>query len=397
MTTLKTVPFPALSAVRDDPYPLYQRLHKDGPAAWIDGRNTLLVTGHAEASALLRHPSVGSHNFEQRLSGLAPSRRTEYDRLTRLVEPQMVFKDGPEHRRIRGCVQKAFTPRAVREAIPAVQGLVKELLQNVGERFDVIAHLAQPLPAQVICTMLGVPSEDRDQFIAWSHSLVDFVGRSSVDEDFLRRTQLELSAWGDYCGELACHATKGSVLETMYSAHLQARLNWDEVLANAMFLLAAGHETTTNLIGNGLRALLADHQEYDRLVRDPQLIPNGVEEMLRYDSPLQVTFRTCLGNVEVAETDVTAGTDLVILIGAANRDPRTYADPDRLDLGRDDARHLAFADGPHVCLGAGLARMEGACVFEALSAIYPTLQADGPTQYRDNAVFRGLYSLPVST
>jgi cytochrome P450 len=251
--------------------------------------------------------------------------------------------------------------------------------------------------------MLGVPAEDRDHFKQWSDDTTAAVGNlpSNLSPDVLRKSITAMEELQTYFRGIIAQRRaepRDDLLSALVKAQEEGdRLSDDELLANSVLLLNAGHETTTNLIGNGTLALLRHPDQLRRLRDDPSLIPSGVEEMLRYDSPVQFTTRILKADIELGRKKLKAGQIVLLLLGAANRDPEQFPDPDRLDVGRPDNKHVAFGLGSHFCLGAPLARLEGRLVFEALLRRAPGLRLDGPPpKYRQNFNLRGLESLQVA-
>jgi cytochrome P450 len=313
----------------------------------------------------------------------------------------MLVMDPPDHTRVRGLVNKAFTPRRVASLRQHIEGIVDELLGSVAGRgtLDVIADLAAPLPAFVIAELLGVPRQDYPQFKAWSNDLLALAGGLNRD-DALGRFRHGLDALLGYLRKIISARRKeprDDLISAMIAAQeAQDALSDSELLATCNLLLLAGHETTTNLIGNGLLALLRNPAELARLRAEPGLLRSGIEEMLRYDSPVQATVRIPTEEIELAGQRIAAGALVVVGIGAANRDPAAFPDPDRFDVARGENRHLAFGFGTHFCLGAPLARLEGEIAFRALLDRFPNLRlSTADVTYRPNVLLRGLTALPV--
>jgi cytochrome P450 len=314
----------------------------------------------------------------------------------------MVFADPPRHTRLRGLVTKAFTPRVVEGLRGRVQAIVDDLLARVepaGE-LDVIADLAIPMPTMVIAELLGVPATDRDRLKAWSDDFAAFIGGPTGHDGIARadRAIRELTA---YFGEAVAHWRRepgdnlisGLVAVEEWGDSLSA----DELLATCVILLVGGHETTTNLIGNGLLALLHHPDQLRQLRGDMALIGPAVEELLRYDSPAQMTTRLASEDLTLGGARIGAGQLVKLWLGAGNRDPARFPDPDRLDLGRADNRHLSFGHGIHFCVGAALARLEGQVALATLVERFPNLVLTGePLAYHGTQVFRALKRLPVS-
>ncbi|WP_273940120.1 cytochrome P450 [Kutzneria chonburiensis] len=311
----------------------------------------------------------------------------------------------PDHTRLRGLVSKAFTRKVVERLTPMIEQTTAELVSaalaegNLGNTVNLMDAIARPLPVAVICELLDVPVEDRDLVVAWSHDMA-----RGLDPDFLipegvRDRQFKArEAFRQYMQQLA-DKRRADPGEDLLSGLVQVQEAGDvlteaELLTTCILLLIAGHETTVNLIGNGTLALLRNPGELARLRAEPALAERAVEEFLRYDPPVQFTARIALQDAKVGSFDAPAGSAAILLFGAANRDPEVCENPDTLDIGREPARHLAFGHGPHFCLGAPLARLEGRIVFEALARL-DGLELAGEPTYNDNIILRGLKELPV--
>jgi cytochrome P450 len=391
-----------------DPYPLYAMLRQaspvfrapvpghDGPGLWI-------LTRHAEVHAVLRDARF---SVDRRRAALVRAFR---DRLpVQLIEGpgalrSMLFMDPPDHTRVRGLVSKAFTPRRAASLAPRIEALVDGLLADMAGRaeVDLIRDLAEPLPAVVIAELLGVPAEDHRLFRSWSSALVNAVGRGPAGAaDEVQACVEPITA---YLRDVIA-ARRRAPGDDLISAMIQAQEERDalsdaELLSTSFLLLLAGHETTTNLIGNGTLALLRHPDELARLRRGPELLEGAIEELLRFDSPVQATARIPLEDVVIGGQSVPKESLVMTVLGAANRDPAVFEEPDRLDLGRGDARqHLSFGFGTHFCLGAGLARLEARIAFRGLLDRFPRLALAGsePPPRRPNFFLRGLASLPVA-
>jgi hypothetical protein len=398
--TLEFNPF--LPEVHEDPYPLYHRLRAEDPVH----RSPLgfwVLTRHADVLAVLRDPRMSRDpRRSERVEQLRAS--AELDELLAAEEaaPSMLFVDPPDHTRLRTLVNKAFTPVAVERLRPRVEAIVAELLDRVAGAgaMDVVEDLAYPLPVTVICELFGVPEADRDRFRAWSRGLVHLLD-PLVAEDTLERALRARTALRGYLRELIAGRRAhpaGDLLTALIAAEDQGhQLSEAELVSMCVLLLVAGHETTVNLIANGLLALVRDPGARARLRADPALAGSAVEELLRYDSPVQFTSRHALTDLDIGDRRVRAGETVVAVLGAANRDPAQFPDPDRLDLARRPNRHLAFGGGIHFCLGAPLARMEAGIAIPALLARLPDLELTGPPARRDTVTLRGLASLPVSS
>jgi cytochrome P450 len=298
-------------------------------------------------------------------------------------------------------VSQAFTPRMVESLRPRIQLLVDELLDAVVEtgEMDVLADLAYPLPTVVICELLGVPASDREKFKGWSadasRMLDGYLDQAAMDKGLVAGMYLF-----QYFTDLV-DARRKEPRDDLLSALLAAETSGDhlthaELLSTATLLFVAGFETTMNLLGNGTLALLRNPDQLERMRRDPSLVRTGVEELLRYDGPVHVTARIATQDVEIGGETVREGEQAVAILGAANRDPAQFGEPDRLDVARTPNRHLAFGGGPHFCLGAALARLEGQIAFATLLRRLPDLElATASPAYRDHYVIRGVTELAV--
>jgi pimeloyl-[acyl-carrier protein] synthase len=403
MSTGDTLEFnPFLPEVHEDPYPLYHRLRAEDPVH----RSPLgfwVLTRHADVLAVLRDPRMSRDpRRSERVELLRASAEVDELLASEEAAPSMLFVDPPDHTRLRTLVNKAFTPAAVERLRPRVEEIVGGLLDRVAGvgAMDVVEELAYPLPVTVICELFGVPEADRDRFRAWSRGLVHLLD-PLVAADALERALQARQALRDYLhgviAERRAHPT-GDLLSALIAAEDEGhQLSEAELVSMCVLLLVAGHETTVNLIANGTLALLRDPGARARLQADAALARGAVEELLRYDSPVQFTSRHALADLDVGGRQVRAGETVVAVLGAANRDPAQFPDPDRLDLARAPNRHVAFGGGIHFCLGAPLARMEAAIAIPALLARLPGLAlGPRPPVRRDTVTLRGLASLPVT-
>ena len=383
-----------------NPYPLYQRLRTEDPVHWDLFLHTWVVTRYTDVVTVLQHFSAVRTPTSEHLSELGLSPMVP---LSEVLVRQMLFLDGRSHSRIRNLASSAFTPRRVEALRFHIQEITDHLLDAVqGEgRMDVIADLADPLPAIVTAEMLGLPTSDWQQLTAWSTDFAEALGNLQHNPDHASRVLQSLEEVCAYFSAAIQEHRKHS-RDTLIDALLNAELEGDslteeEVVANSIMLMTGGQETTTNLIGNGMLTLLRHPDELEKLKADPSLIPAAIEELLRYESPIQYTSRLAPDDVQMGGKTIRKGQAVFAMIGAANRDPERFPEPDRLDICRQDNRHLAFAWGPHFCFGAPLARLEGQIAFETMLHRMPNVSAEpSPVSWRENLGFRGLTSLPIT-
>ncbi len=387
-------PFSARMA--QDPYPFYAELRARGQVHRSRLLNAWMFTRHGDVDAIMRdHRHFGNDPRQGTLSPRQMAMLPPPDEFT------MLFLDPPDHTRLRALVNKAFTPRTVNALEPKIRGIMGGLLDDIDDPagFDLMQAVAQPLPVIVIAEMLGVPPEDRAQFKTWSAQ------RARLLEPTIGRREREAAgaasrAFDAYFRAIV-EARRAEPRDDILSALVQAedegeRLTERETLNMLRLLLIAGNETTANLIGNGILALLRNPEQLQRLRDDPALIPSAVEELLRFDSPVQTDFRRVLEDCEVNGFPVRKRDNVVVLLGAANRDPAAFDDPDRLDVGRDQGPHLSFGRGIHHCLGAPLARLEGRIALEMLLERFATVGlATYRPRFRRTIVLRGLEALPL--
>ncbi|MFI1304251.1 cytochrome P450 [Streptomyces sioyaensis] len=403
-----TTALPSLQDLLDprnqaDPYPLYSRWRTQTPLARLDDR-LMVLTRYEDCAAVLRDGRFGHPEADDpRFAGRRPSLDVLVDDDGRPVRGFLGLNP-PDHTRMRALVSQAFTRRRVERLAPRIEELTDELftaMERTPGPVDLIEGLATPLPVAVISELLGVPTEDRHRMLTWSHA----VARALVPDFLLPPGAAEQEArarreFTDYLRELVVERRRApgdDLLSALVTVHDDGdALTENELLATCTLLLIAGHETTVNLIGNGTLALLRHPDQLARLRSDPALTDNAVEELLRYDSPVQLTVRFALQDAEVAGVPVPAGSTLLLLIGAANRDPAAYEHPERLDIGRTPLRHLAFGQGIHFCLGAPLARLETQVALRMLLARAPQVRLAGEPEWKDHITLRGLSRLPLS-
>jgi cytochrome P450 len=376
-----------LDTLGADPYPGFAAARADGPVVPDARAPRWLALSWEAANQVLRERRLG-RLWEDRV----PAER--FAAFNALHRHQMMENEPPEHGRLRGAVARVFSRGQVERLRPLVQSVAEELLDVAGPRFDLIADYAEPLPVTVIAELLGVPVTDRHLLRPWSQAIVRMyeVSRTAAVEDAAIAAATEFAA---YLRRLVAAGPRGDGLVAQLAAH--GELSEDELVASCVLLLNAGHEASVNALGNGMVTLFAHPAELARLRAEPDLLDTAVEELLRFDAPLQLFERTAKQDTEVCGTPIPAGATVAALLGAANRDPATFPDPDRLDLARDPNPHLGFGAGLHFCLGAPLARMELRIALETLLRRHPTLTPAAEPTRRPTFVLRGYHTIPVTT
>jgi cytochrome P450 len=394
-------------AGRANPYPIYARMRREQPLYRFISPNTRapawLATRYDDCVSLLRDERLFKDDTR-----LTPALRERYAAQIGSddsVNRHLLRMDAPDHARVRALVQKAFSSQIVDALRPRIQEIVDELLAGVERAggMDLIADFAVPLPVTVIAEMLGIPRDDRPRFRHWSQILVT----TPNTQEGIAHKRAALGAFATYLRELVA-ARRGDPQTDLVSALLAAReqasegeqrLDERELLSTLFLLLIAGHETTVNLIGNGMLALLTHPEQRRRLAEDPSLVPSAIEEMLRFDGPVDfTTIRWSAAEIEIRDTRIPPGEIVLMSLLAANRDPEHFPAPDTFDVGRTPNRHIAFGFGSHYCLGAHLARMEGALAVSALLERLPDLAlATGvdTLSWTPGVVVHGLAALPV--
>jgi cytochrome P450 len=386
-----------------NPYPIYHQLRTDDPVQWDAGMQAWVITSYAEAVSTLRDSRLSAVRLTIDSAWFPEEMRTSLDPVIYALTRQMLFLDPPDHTRLRGLVAKAFTPRVIEQMRSHIQEIVDELLDNVHRRgeIDLIAEFAFPLPAIVIAELLGVPPGDRDQFVKWTASFGALLGGHNLTFEAVMQALSDVGDFLNYFRQVIAerqNAPRDDLLQAMIAAEERGdRLSIDELLGNCVLLLAAGHGTTTHLIGNGMLALLKNSEQMELLRNDPALISQAVLELLRYDSPVQLTSRTTIAPMWVRDKQFEAGQEIIMVLGAANHDPAIFSEPDQLQLLRPENRNLAFGQGIHFCLGAPLARVEAEIAFQTLLHRLPSPHLKGGEPERGpGLVFRGLRSLPIT-
>ena len=398
------------SEVIANPYPHYRQMRIESPVHWSKERQVWNITRYADVMEALRDRRFSADRMSIYAGRVPDPMKEKMEPIMRIFSNMMLLSDPPSHTRLRSLANKAFTPRVVENMRSHIQAIVDQMLDGVEAtgRMDVISDLAYLLPVTVICEMLSVAPEDRDQFKQRSDDLAAFLGnpRTALEHvDVAQRSALEMIDYLRGMIQERRHNPREDLISALVAAEEQGDAFSEEELYSMFVLLqVGGHETTTNLIGNGLLALLQNPEQMHLLGENPSLIAPAVEEFLRYDGPIQMTARIAMEDLEIDGQWVSKGEYIVLYIGAANRDPAQFSDPDRLDIARQENRHLGFGFGPHFCLGAALARLEGQITIGTILRRFPQLCLEPPLSaesrledfpWRDNAVFRGLESLAV--
>ena len=384
-----------------DPYPLYHRLRNEDPVHWDPFLHAWVVTRYADVIHVLHHFSANRTPTPEQLSSMGLAAMNP---IAQVMVRQMLFLDPPNHTRLRALASAAFTVRRVERMRSHIQEIMDHLLDAVASkgRMDLIADFASPAPAIVTAELLGVPVEDHEQLKEWSADFAEMLGNFQHNPDrfprILRSVENMCSYFRSAMQEQRVNPRDGLVSAMMAADVDGAKLTEDEIIANLIVTMVGGQETTTNLIGNGMLTLLRNPEVMERLRADSSLMLSAVEELLRYESPSQHTARLAPEDVEMGGKHIRKRQAVIAVMGAANRDPERFPEPDRLDIDRKDNRHVAFGWAAHFCFGAALARMEGQIAFQTILRRLPglTLDTSIPLEWRHNLGLRGLTRLPIS-
>jgi cytochrome P450 len=399
------------SAFLRDPYPTYHALRALGPIHWSEEffGGAWLLTRHEDVEAVLRDPRYSARRTGGWVMRGSEGERQELCPFQRLFSRAMLFLDAPDHTRLRQVLNAGFRPAALRAFAGTIEQMTAGLVERLAEleAFDFMESVARPLPAMVIARLLGMDAENQPDFLAWSEDLAAFIGAPDPNAALKRRAQVSLLKMAAaFESMLARRKAQDTDLSEPQQRDLIGHLLYAEaegkieagaeLLAQCAMLLFAGHETTRNLLGNGLHALLSHPEQWQRLQQTPELLPNALRELLRYESPVQYTGRRVAIDMMLHGRQLRRGDLVVALIGAANRDPARFRNPDELDITRREGSHLSFGHGPHVCIGAALTLMEAEIVFRAILRHWPALSlVDAEPHWNDNPVYRGLAKLRV--
>ncbi len=401
MVTVQYNPF--IPQVHANPYPVYRQLRAEDPVHWSDLFQAWFLTRYDDVLSVLDDARFSADRRQARNRFAQEMLRREEELQSPFAQGRtMLSSDPPQHTRLRGLASKAFTPRAVERLRPRIQEIVDELLDRVQDagRMDVIRDLAYPLPVIVIAEMLGIPPENRDQFKKWSDDIAATTGGPLMPPEVFeraRQSSLELAQYFQTVIEQRRRDPREDLISDLIAAEEQGEaLSEEDLLATCVLLLVAGNETTTNLIGNGMLALLRYPEQRQKLRDDPSLIKTAVEELLRYDGPVQGTARVALEDLEIDGRKIEKGQLVFTMLAAANRDPAQFSNPEELDITRQENRHVAFGYGIHFCLGAPLARLEGQIAINSLlQRISNPRLATEDLEWGGSFILRGLKALPL--
>ncbi|MGH9738281.1 MAG: cytochrome P450 [Candidatus Acidiferrales bacterium] len=391
--------------VLEDPYPTYTRLLEEGPLHYVEVAGKWAVWsvfGHAECLEVAKDPRCSAKRAHQMLLPLPFSRQAEFAELARMLGLWLIFMDPPEHTRLRKLLNKGFSQAAVEALRPQMESIVARMLEPLKEssEVDLMREFANPMPVRVISEMMGVPEALHGTFVNWSRAIAVFRGNPNRTVDEAQAAQDALLNMTEFFIK-AVAERKNNKANDLISLLIGIEedgeaLTEEELYAQCIALLFAGHETTRNLIGNGIYTLLKNPEAAEELRENPQTIRSAVEELLRYESPVQFTARVLKEDMKVCGQPIRKGWSILCMLGAANRDPKQFSEPNQLNLKRLNNQHLAFSAGPHFCIGNQLARLEGQIAILNLLQRFPKMKIIGPKpQWADTFGFRGLKSLQV--
>lgn len=388
-----------------DPYPALHQLQEHAPVVWSNALGAWVVTRYADVVGALRDPARFSSagRVVYLLDQLPPDMQQETDLLRRHFTVGIGHSDPPAHTRLRALLAPWFQPRLLEPLIQRIQTIVRQLLDQAERmgRMDIVADLAYPLPAIIVLEMLGAPPRDIGLFRRWAMDINSlFAGGGRIDSGVVDTARSSLIQMREYLGillEEKRRQPKPDLISRLVADQAGDRMDENELVSTCVTLFVAGHETTTYLIGNGIAALLRFPAQLAQLRAQPQLLNAAVEELLRYDAPVQRAWRIAKDDIVLGDQQIQRGQMVLLMLGAANRDPAQFPAPDELDLGRHDNRHVGFGYGIHFCLGAPLARIEAPLAIGAVVKRFPNLIADPslPLRWRHDVALRGVETLPV--
>ncbi|MGA2647908.1 MAG: cytochrome P450, partial [Candidatus Sulfotelmatobacter sp.] len=391
--------------ILQDPYPTYARMHEEGPLHYVNVGSKWAVWSvfsHAECSSIAKDPRLSAKRAKQMLLPLPLSRQSEFSELARMLSLWLIFMDPPEHTRLRKLLNKGFSAAAVEGLRPQAEAIVDQMLKPLqhGSEVELMSEFANPMPVRIISELLGVPQALHGTFVNASRAIAAFRGNPNRTVEEARAAQDALLELTEFFRKTVAERrrNKGSdLISLLIDIEEEGEvLTEEELYAQCISLLFAGHETTRNLIGNGMYTLLKNPQQTAELREKPEMIRSAVEELLRFESPVQFTARVLKEDIEVCGQRIPKGWTILCMLGAANRDPKQFKEPNQLNLGRLNNQHLAFGAGLHFCIGAQLARLEGQLAILNLVQRFPEMKLAGPRpEWASTFGLRGLNSLPV--
>ncbi len=388
-------------STRHNPHPIYAKMREAGPLFCVPSTQTgeryWFITHYNECAAALKDHSIGK-DFRKKLPPEMVATMPPPDPFLEMTNRNMLFVDPPDHTRLRGLVHKAFTPRMIENLRGRITQITADLIERMGTHgeIDLIDQFAYPLPITVIAELLGVPVSDQQQFRDWSHVLL-----FESDLHTVQQTALSFVMYfHEMVDERRLHPKEDLITALVQAEDQGDKLDREELMGMIFLLLVAGHETTVNLIANGMLALTQHRDQFDRLRTEPGLVKNAVEEIIRYDGPVETaTIRWAFDGAQVQGQTIPVGDIVFVALHSANRDPSAFHDPDRFDISRPDAsKHLGFGSGIHYCLGAPLARMEGAIALDALVRHFPQMELAAPLEslsWNPSILLHGMTAMPV--
>ena len=388
-----------------NPYPTYRRFLEEGPLHLVDVGGGMwavwAVFSHADCSAAAKDQRLSAKRADRMLYTLPLSKQGEFKELVRMLGLWMIFIDAPEHTRMRKLMNKGFSQSAAESLRPQVEHIVDRMLEPLADlsQADLVDQVAYPMPVRVISELLGVPETMHDAFLQWSAAIAEFNGSPARTIEQAHNAQKAVLALTGFFREAVAERrhNKGSdLISLLIDIEEEGEvLTEEELYAQCVMLLFAGHETTRNLIASGIYSLLREPEKMDELRENTALIRSAVEEFLRYESPIQYTARVAMEDIELCGVRIPKRQTLWCMLGAANRDPKQFKDPDTLRLNRLNNQHLAFSAGPHFCIGSHLARLEGQVAILRIIQRFPKMRLAQPVEWTANFGFRGLKALPV--
>jgi len=391
--------------ILQNPYPTYARLLQEGPIHYVEVAGKWAVWSvfsHAECSSVAKDPRCSAKRAQQMLLPLPLSRQSEFKELARMLSLWLIFMDAPEHTRLRKLLNKGFSQAAVEGLRSQMEEIVDRMLTPFasGSEVELMREFANPMPVRVISEMMGVPEALHGTFVEWSRAIAAFRGNPNRTVDEARAAQDALVGMTEFFRKTVAERRRNKghdLISLLIDIEEEGdALTEEELYAQCIALLFAGHETTRNLIGSGIYTLLQNPREAEELRETPDMIRPAVEELLRYESPVQFTARVLKEEMDVCGQRIPKGWSVLCMLGAANRDPKQFKDPDQLNLKRLNNQHLAFGAGPHFCIGNQLARLEGQVALMNLLKRFPKMRFVGPKpEWADTFGLRGLKTLPV--